>query len=208
MVCMFGGFSSSFPQLCCLQHYLQNSPLVRLLVGGLEADCVLPSTSSGHVHIGQVLSLGCPFSPVGMPKAAPLGLHTSEFLRPPKPGRGKEQGDRQTWIGRLREEGAGPIPGRSLRALSMARRTWGAIGMTVSLPVLSVSAGHRMEPKGPSEKRRSSYRSWQTAETRRPVPSTMSRSSERQLRWLSRFPFQRTSIMTLSLTARMASKRS
>jgi len=66
---MLSRISSHFPQLTGFKHDLQDSLGIRSLVGSFEADNVLPATSCGNVHVGQVFPFGGPFPPVGMPKA-------------------------------------------------------------------------------------------------------------------------------------------
>jgi len=67
LVGMLGRCSSDFPQLSGLHHDSQNSLRVGLLVGGLEAQGVLPPASCGYVYLGKVFPLSAPLSTIGVP---------------------------------------------------------------------------------------------------------------------------------------------
>ena len=58
----------AFPKLPTVQDDLQHSRFICLLVALPKALKLLPTTSSGHVYVRQVLPLGCPLTSISVPQ--------------------------------------------------------------------------------------------------------------------------------------------
>lgn len=115
LVSILRPFSSDFPQLPGLQHDLQHSRFVGLLVGGLEALQAIPSAGLGHVHVRQVLPLAGPLPPVRMPERPLVWLKVRETLPLAQPFGCQVDADGLRGLGRLGRQSLYPPELRGLK---------------------------------------------------------------------------------------------
>ena len=168
------------PHLAPSENDSQHGGRVRALVDVLNYLRALPATGRSYVLHGKTLPGRRPHPTIGVPRASDLGFEAGRRLDFAEPSVGEvtRDGVRGTFPG-LREEGC-LTDSRALTQYPIERCTNRRIGTVVSRPILSVSAGQQIEPYGVwSLKRRSRNRSRQIAESLRPVPAAMSRSSLR-----------------------------